>query len=139
MKKLSPLKLVICLSLFFTACQENTKDMLIGKWVVVEAEMFPTEQSTEEDKEYINQVNKEVINQLKEEESFFELKKDGTYEQYILGDQGSGTWELKKDNKTLVNENGDLLTIEELSKEKFVMTRENEEYGFRIVFGPAKK
>lgn len=134
MKKLATLQLLCFIILFFASCQNNTKELLIGKWIVVGASFIPTDSTSETDKAIIEEVNKEVAEQIKNQESFLAFKEDGTYEQNLFGDKGEGTWELKEDNKTLVNENGDIMLIEKISKEEFVLVRKNETDGFRIEF-----
>lgn len=117
MKKI--LYVLIIVSVTFTmTCKKNTEKLIVGKWMVVEAEMKDaSKEMTDQEKEIYKKASEVFIGQI------WEYNEDKTYK---LGESNSGgTYRLSDDGKTLytAGEYGEMdQQITEISDTRLVLT-----------------
>ncbi|MCF6242852.1 MAG: hypothetical protein L3J74_16110 [Bacteroidales bacterium] len=120
MKKLSTLIFTISLFLFLSSCSQSAHDMITGEWQIVDLQT--TSDIPDDQMEAYN----EQIEEMKKS-SKINFKANGSFEQTILDEEATGTWEVSEDGKTLttdVNGNKEVKQIQELSPEKMVLVLE---------------
>jgi hypothetical protein len=117
MKKIVYLLIIISVT-FTMACKKNTEKMIVGNWMVVQAEMKDSSREmTDEEKEIYKKASEVFIGQI------WVYNEDQTYK---LGESNSGgTYRLSEDGKTLytAGEYGEMdQQISEISDTKLVLT-----------------
>jgi hypothetical protein len=114
------LAIVLVVGLF--ACKGGKSDMLAAKWKISninDGREVPADQ-----KEAVDKMMAEML-----KDSYFEFKKDGSFDMNVAGKSEKGKWTLNDDGtKLIINEDGakkaDTMTVSELSETKVSISEE---------------
>jgi lipocalin-like protein len=105
------------------ACKGNKSDMLVAKWKISsvnDGREVPADQ-----KEAVDKMMAEML-----KDSYFEFKKDGSFEMSVAGKTQKGTWKLSDDaGKLIMTEEGekdkpDSMIVADLSDSKVTLSEE---------------
>jgi hypothetical protein len=120
MKNFIALLLTITFFAVISSCSPSPADMISGEWQIADLQ---TSSDIPEDQ---MEAYKEQIEEMKKS-SKINFKADGSYEQTILDETSTGTWEVSEDGKTLITDvdgNKEVKKIQELSQDKMVLVLE---------------
>jgi hypothetical protein len=120
MKNFIALFLSIAFLTIISSCSPSPADMITGEWQITDL------QTTSDIPEDQMEAYKEQIEEMKKSSKIY-FKADGSFEQTILEETGTGTWKVSEDGKILttdVDGNKEVKKIKELSSDKMVLVLE---------------
>ena len=120
MKNFIALFLSITFLAIISSCSSSPADMITGEWQITDL------QTTSDIPEDQMEAYKEQIEEMKKSSKIY-FKADGSFEQTILEETGTGTWKVSEDGKILttdVDGNKEVKKIKELSSDKMVLVLE---------------